>query len=999
MIWQQDKAVTDLIAYFNQPGIAPSQDGKSGGWLRLSTKPQELKVVQSQLLKCRADFSYFARNYLRINDAKNRREIPFQLWESQELLLDRIMELKRRGRPQKLLITKARQLGALDPETMVLTAELKWVPIGSINIGDKMVAFDEYPLGGNGYHRTFKNAEVLDKWEVSKEAFRITFENGKSIICTEDHPFLCRGRSGTNTFWRRLDGKSSKKVNSAKIVVGDVVRSLCERWEHTADLEDGWFSGLLDGEGSLRAKPNGGMELCVAQVDGPVLRRAIEYLTSRGYVFRMEVDNRKGGEGSKLGNKPVHKLVLHRAQHIFRLLGITKPSRFMDRNPWIGKGLPKGEDGNAWLKIVSIDSVGVRKMVDIRTTTATFIAEGLATHNCSQLIEGLITWRSVLFSGVNALIVSSTPSHAVYLFQMMQFSYDRLPWWMKPMTLSRKIDEGLVFDNPDHDTREMYPGLNSKIVVQAANQLSGVGEGRTITAAHCSEVSAWTNRQARDIIEGDLGNALADTVETFAIIETTPRGIGNYFHNLWTKSVELGDKADWQPVFLGWWFEKNRAYSIPDKAHWKMAVEESEMRARVLKEWTRCTNKQCGRYHESYWGGVEIIGSKCKSCSIGTMQPFRLSDEQLYWMELRRVNAQKDAESLKTLRQEMGSNSQECFVLSGIQVFPQEAMDQVIRHLEEPMIKGFFDKAGEVHGINRKDGKCPLAGCEIDHSFSDLPLSIYRLPKPGSRYVIGVDVAAGHGEKDSDYSVAFVNRVGGLHEADEHVATWRSNKTPPVEFAFPVAQLGYFYNEALISIEINRFDTTFSYVRQNYNYPNLYRWRNVDTSSQMSQRWGWVTNQRSKPRLWTTAIAWLKNRMWVIHDKELYKEMLTFQREDESEKKAEAHEGSFDDTCIAAMISLYCSHDSDWDDNLGLIPIPRYQSGDPDSYMWRIVCSKCKAERGVQSPEGHMHCMDCGSMFVSAAKNIKIQPHPDHWKDLEEGNYEGSMREPEYESL
>lgn len=729
MKWQRDPGIVELVEYFNQPDIADDPDSDTGGWSRLITKPNELKAVEEIIRKCRGDFSYFSRNFLWIVD-KQRREIPFSLFESQELLLEKILALKKLNKAQKLLILKARQLG------------------------------------------------------------------------------------------------------------------------------------------------------------------------------------------------------------------------------------------------------------------------------CSTLIEGLITWRAVLFGGVSALIVSNTPSHASYLFGILQFAYDRLPWWMKPMTLSRKIEEGLIFDNADHKTRHLRPGLNSKIVVQAANQASGVGQGRTITAAHISELSDWTDEEGRGVIEADLGNALAEGPETFAVIESTARGTGNYFHRLWRKSVELGDLAEWDPVFLPWFFESNRKISIPNPK-WQPDLPEQEMRERVEKDWVRCDNQFCLQYRESIQRGVNVVGKRCPVCEIGRLQSYVITNEQLHWMQLKRLNAQKDADSLKALRAEQTSTPEESFQLSGQQVFPQETLDFVNYCLEDPIAKGFFDKSGTFHGMDTKTLRCPSEGCDVDHTYDDMPMLIWKYPEKGVIYVVGVDVAEGLGE-DYDYSVAFVNKIGNLRNPDEQVAVFRSNTTDPVAFAYPVNHIGRWYNDAMLAIEINKYDTTFSYVRNQCGYPNLYRWKHVDSTNMLSQKWGWESNMRSKPRLYQNGIHFLKHRMWIVHSKNFYQEATTYQKENADDRGAKAEKGFYDDEVMAGFIALYCAHDSDWDDNMGMIRMKKMTSGDPDTYMWRIVCNKCNEQRGVPSPENAMYCLACGSPYVRAEKNVNPNMvSPNLWEELESGS-EDPLRgqaEPEYELM
>ena len=68
--------------------------------------------------------------------------------------------------------------------------------------------------------------------------------------------------------------------------------------------------------------------------------------------------------------------------------------------------------------------------------------------------------------------------------------------------------------------------------------------------------------------------------------------------------------------------------------------------------------------------------------------------------------------------------------------------------------------------------------------------------------------------------------------------------------------------------------------------------------------------------------------------------------------------------------------------------------------MWKIVCNKCDYERGVPSPEGAMYCLDCGSKFVRAEKNVTIMGNTGLWEELESGSDEPrGQAEPEYELM
>ena len=103
-VWKRDPAIIELIRYFDEPKRRNRPE-------LISDK--EFRVIMGEVDLCRKDFSYAARNYFWIVN-KEGEDIPFNLWESQELILDKWKWLKEKypTRAQKLMILKARQLGA-----------------------------------------------------------------------------------------------------------------------------------------------------------------------------------------------------------------------------------------------------------------------------------------------------------------------------------------------------------------------------------------------------------------------------------------------------------------------------------------------------------------------------------------------------------------------------------------------------------------------------------------------------------------------------------------------------------------------------------------------------------------------------------------------------------------------------------------------------------------------------------------------------------------------
>ena len=598
---------------------------------------------------------------------------------------------------------------------------------------------------------------------------------------------------------------------------------------------------------------------------------------------------------------------------------------------------------------------------------------------CSTLIEGLIAWRSMFFRNVNALVVSYDREHSAYLFGIMQHIYDMMPWWLKPQYSSREYKDGLVFDKKDSDSRRDDPGLQSRVKVDAANKMSGVGQGIRVSCAHVSEFSDFDQNTAKDIIEADLGRSLPRGPETFAVLESTAKGAGTYAHRLWLKNVELAERASWSPLFLPWFFDSTSVR--PLEPGWRPDEDDNDMKLRIANDWVRCDNPDCLQYHERWLKGEDRSETACATCGGGTLHVYMLTDKQLCFMQNERINAKKDDESLRALHQELASTAEDAFQLSGFKLFGDSVQTFVNSCVREPAAEGFIDSLGIFHccygkrpKARERDGRewhlCIQEGCKQDHSWGDdsgeKPLKIWEFPEPNAVYVIGADVAEGLGS-DADYDAAVVIRVSQSMGADRVVAVFRSNTTDTITYAKQLNFLGRWYNEAMLSIELNKYDTTASYVRFQLTYPNLYRWKNLDSINIQSSKLGWVTQSNSKPRLWQTMNHFLKDKLLVCPSRNFAEELKTFQKEEYDDRSGGAGRGFFDDEAMAAMIGLYTAHETDWDDRTNQILTRKEVT--MDTSEWHMKCTACSANWPAMSPIEEKRCPRCGSIMITGTRN------------------------------
>ena len=480
------------------------------------------------------------------------------------------------------LVLKSRQHGfCLDPNTRVLRADLRWCAIADLRVGDQVVAVDEDPPGGKGRARRMRTADVQGVVVVHREAYRITFDDGRSVVCTGKHPWLSR-KSMPQAEWRTIEAASQKKLR-----VGTQVRWVTKPWGE-AGVEDGWFAGLLDGEGCFQT--NRSATLAVSQVDGVVLNRARDYLSQRGYRFSEEIDTRKGRH-SKLGSKPVHRLTLGRSDEIFRVLGQCRPTRFIHRRWWEGRELPGKRNGDVgWATIESIEPLGERAMIDLQTSTGTYIAEGFVSHNTTFLAIlaiDLCAWRP----NYHAHLLAHTLHDSERLFT------DKIRWVISTL-LEEHPHLAPVYGTSQESAKQLQFPNGSTISCGTSMR------GGTVQFLHISEhgkICAKFPDKAKEIRSGALNTVHAGQI---IVIESTAEGRqGDFFEYAETARKRGEAKSPLTPLdfrffFYPWWKDKK---NVLDPRHVVISNELKTYFADIkTREGIRLTPGQKAWYAKKY---------------------------------------------------------------------------------------------------------------------------------------------------------------------------------------------------------------------------------------------------------------------------------------------------------------------------------------------------------------------------------------------------------------
>ncbi len=253
----------------------------------------------------------------------------------------------------------------LAPSTRILYTDLTWRAIGEAKVGDKLIGFSEYiePTG----RRRLRESTIEAVKERVNSAYKILMDNGASVIASREHPWL---KVMSERIWDSLSQAWFLKeqwVMTESLRVGDSLRFMCKPWETDTSWEAGYLAGLYDGEGCVDSPK----ALTLSQKSDPVITSLISALESRGFESKMYDKSSKGG----------YTIRIHSKDEILRFLGSIRPSRLLPRAAEVWGGRTVNGD-NHLATIVGIEPVETTELIDIKTSTATFIAEGLFSHNC-----------------------------------------------------------------------------------------------------------------------------------------------------------------------------------------------------------------------------------------------------------------------------------------------------------------------------------------------------------------------------------------------------------------------------------------------------------------------------------------------------------------------------------------------------------------------------------------------------------------------------------------
>ena len=515
---------------------------------------------------------------------------------------------------------------------------------------------------------------------------------------------------------------------------------------------------------------------------------------------------------------------------------------------------------------------------------------------CSTHLEGLAFHDTSTRPNRNALVAAHRDKASRRIFKMTKTFYDNLPEEAVPRTRYNNV-EFLDFSAPTG----RGGGLNSTFEVMTATSTEDA-RSATYQFLHLSEVAFYY--APRDFFQA-VFETMPSLPDTFVYLETTPRGSGDYVHELYNTARVWGDKRlPWQPM-------KRRKSQIN---------QHSEFYAFFVPWFLN------DEYREPLRATPSAFMSSLDEEERSLLRKFpEFEGEPLVTLEglaWRRTKiASRGAERFKM---EYPATDEEAFAHSGTPAFTSEVVNanraafgcfcSVCKGRSQKQPEGndcpphrFF----EVH-----DGGEPMLGkrwldyVPVMEEFSADEggrFSVWEKPKPGHRYLIAADVATGRRSPDDDY--AYIVDLATL----DQVARWRG-KLEMDEYAELLILLARFYNNATLAPESTGLGAGVIAIIVRSGYPFVYRRVQIDSIKAPATVLGWWTGRKTKPAmvsLFSQSLPSLKIRDSIVHaEARSYRQELSAPDgigNDETTVKFKTPKGRKDDGLMAAMIALAAS--------------------------------------------------------------------------------------------
>ena len=484
-------------------------------------------------------------------------------------------------------------------------------------------------------------------------------------------------------------------------------------------------------------------------------------------------------------------------------------------------------------------------------------------------------WRREFW---NLAIVADVQSQSAHIRSMFTGMAEHHPDWAGDLALEPYQNQTNV---------RILPSRHALVGVASAKSPNAV-RSYTYHMLHLSEVGIWKSTRehnAEDLAQA-LKGGLVGGPHTVCVLESTAKGVGNFFHREYQAAA--AGKSSYTPVFVGW--HEIQEYTMP--------VPRASLQA-FVSSWTE--------REEALWElGATIEGIRWYRQEMGEMPA---------------------ASAEVRMQEEYPTTAEEAFQSSGRPAFRRSHLQAMEKHLRPPVRRGYLMGRAST-------GPEALDNIEwVDHNEKMDDGTVGRIwlwDEPGAtcgglldthrcyvrgRYCGFLDIGARW--SGGDYHVlTILDRAWMLFDLPLRVvAQYRCHADIDLA-AWEAVQLCTHFDRAFLAIEknsltrANRGDrdiqdhqTVLDELAEVYADRLYFTEKHDDLRQEKYRSFGFHTNRETKPMLVNTLAGALRDELYLEPARLALDEMLQYERTDSG--TYEAAEGQHDDVVVSRAGALY----------------------------------------------------------------------------------------------
>jgi len=550
----------------------------------------------------------------------------------------------------------------------------------------------------------------------------------------------------------------------------------------------------------------------------------------------------------------------------------------------------------------------------------------------STCIQMYMAWLQLVHEvGLNSFIVghvSSTSAEVEDMFKTMLENYPTELLYDDDTERSIKEEKWKAVGGKPNIHR--VPQRKCKIKTGTAESPDSA-RGGDYNLVHCTEVGLWKKTEGKrpqDIMQSATKGMLY-TAYTMIVLESTAKGVGNFFHREYMAARNKSSQYD--SLFVAWFdidqysldFKYKHGKDVPDAVRGSVRYMHNPDNLEEFAEWLYDHKDDTSAVDDRHESGAYLFNLWMLGATL----------QAIHWYIVERASVDDSG----IMYSEYPSTDIEAFVNSGANVFDKSQVEKLRRSCQTPKFVGEVIGSVPLGGQGSTDGNNNTIRFLGDKRLlddvkfvDDTQGHLFVWDKPDiydgdeimlNQYLVSVDVG-GRGTK-ADWSVIkVIDRSWMLFgEKPVVVAMWVGHIDMDL-LAWKAAQIARFYNDAMLVIESNTLETKdkdrvvdgdqtqFILLQIKEAYDNLYarKQSEEDIKEGAPIKYGFHTNVSTKPMVINTLIQAVREQAWTERDAGTLDELDCYERKQNGSYGAVI--GQHDDRLMATAIALFiCWYD------------------------------------------------------------------------------------------